>query len=1002
MPSLDQLEIIWANGQIEFYPLDPGRGITNIGRHPENDIVIDSPGIAPFHAVVDHRQKPYQLVVLSHAGQTILEGQVLPPNITIPFYNWNNLWLDGHTIILLENGSASTLPMPVTRPEISPPPQLIPTVPLMGSFPVPTTWPEQPGGSPPLGSGLPPDLRSDIIVTEMEERERTVQVEQPASYQLTIINGGNVVASFMVGITGLDPSWVTVSAPQVNLYEGQRTSVILTVTPPRVSGSRAGVHPFAIFVTSPNYPGQMSQHGASLQIEPFYDFAVGELSPKRQSISWFKRSGQCTVAITNKGNSEAPFRVDGQDDMRACSFEFTVPGEAVGLARQVDLRVLPEEVIAVPMAITPHSRSLIGLRSRGHNFTVTTTLLEGQQTPRSQLGELRSAPLLGPLHILLLIILLLFLIYRTFRPEVYITASPGSVTAGQQVQLYWNSWPPYFASVKLNDGVATADVDVSGQRTDRLIKTTKYEVTADTWLSRLLVPKGYNEVTIKVTPVRPDIGLFRADPSEISSGQTAILSWFVVGADELKLVNNTDNIEEELKDASGSRPVTLEKSTSFTLKAVNASSPDSPAEQSVAIAVTTPTPEPLTPPVIQSFVVQPQTITAGQTVTLQWAVTGVDSISIAPIGDKLPPVGPPITHSPQETTLYVLTASNGKDTVNAVQQVVVATAPTPTPTPLPGEPPVIEFFGVTPEEATRVEPDRSDNANEVKAQLNWVVTGDATNVELTGGPPGFERLSNLSRIGEATIKVRDTTVFVLTAFNGEAKVVKTAQIKFLDPTPTPESDSGSGGGSGGGGSGGGSTTSKPKIVTFAANGVSPADQVTDAGSSVFQVVAGSNVNLTWDVQNADTVTLVGVGDQPPVGTYTLSNVVTDQTFQLTATGTGGTSQAFLQLRIVAKPAPPPPFSVNGTVAGSNITLTWDHAAENDIIGFRVYRALAVVGPFVRVVDESQLGNGSRQFVDVNALPGCKAYFVTAVYLDPLSGNKLETPASSNSWYGPGC
>jgi hypothetical protein len=48
MPSPDQLEVISQNGAVAFHDLDPGKGLTNIGRHPENDIVIDSPAVADF------------------------------------------------------------------------------------------------------------------------------------------------------------------------------------------------------------------------------------------------------------------------------------------------------------------------------------------------------------------------------------------------------------------------------------------------------------------------------------------------------------------------------------------------------------------------------------------------------------------------------------------------------------------------------------------------------------------------------------------------------------------------------------------------------------------------------------------------------------------------------------------------------------------------------------------------------------------------------------------
>ena len=110
MAGQDQLEIIRTNGVIEFYDLDPTRGITNIGSHPENDIVLDSPGVAPFHAMLDHRFKPYQLVVLSHEGQTRVSGQPVAANASRSLQGWDNIEIDGQTLILVETGGAATSP----------------------------------------------------------------------------------------------------------------------------------------------------------------------------------------------------------------------------------------------------------------------------------------------------------------------------------------------------------------------------------------------------------------------------------------------------------------------------------------------------------------------------------------------------------------------------------------------------------------------------------------------------------------------------------------------------------------------------------------------------------------------------------------------------------------------------------------------------------------------------------------------------------------------------
>src|SRR5574341_118539 len=101
MPAQDQLEIIDPQGRIRFYPLDPAKGITNIGRHLDNDIVINRPGVAAFHAMLDHRSKPFHLVVLAQREKTVLDGEPAPINIPTPLASWASFEIGGHQIIYL-------------------------------------------------------------------------------------------------------------------------------------------------------------------------------------------------------------------------------------------------------------------------------------------------------------------------------------------------------------------------------------------------------------------------------------------------------------------------------------------------------------------------------------------------------------------------------------------------------------------------------------------------------------------------------------------------------------------------------------------------------------------------------------------------------------------------------------------------------------------------------------------------------------------------------------
>ncbi len=116
MPNQAYLEIIHPDGDVEFYPLDPGKGLITIGRHADNDVVIDQPGVELFHAVLDYRRRSGQIIVLS-AG----EEHSLPAGDSSVLRPWNALEIAGHTFILLdgEPGAAAAQSEASAAPGIS-------------------------------------------------------------------------------------------------------------------------------------------------------------------------------------------------------------------------------------------------------------------------------------------------------------------------------------------------------------------------------------------------------------------------------------------------------------------------------------------------------------------------------------------------------------------------------------------------------------------------------------------------------------------------------------------------------------------------------------------------------------------------------------------------------------------------------------------------------------------------------------------------------------------
>jgi len=983
MPNWDQLEIIGPGGEIIFYELDPARGVTNIGRDAENDVVITGPGVEPFHAVLDHRRKPYQVVILSATGGATREGEPVLPNVSTPLHPWDTLEMGGYTLMLLE-GAGRAAPT-----EKSP----APAAPAPGA-PVPLP---RPAPASPLAR--PPDREDELILVELSEREWTLGVEQTAVCDVTLTNGGDIVAAFVVQVEGLDPRWVAITPPQINLNEGERASLTLTLTPPREPASRAGAHHLAVVVTSPDYPGRSSQRGATLTITPYYEFGVGELSPKQHTVSWRRRSGQTVLPMANRGNSRALLRVEAEDTERACSFEFQVPGETASLARQAEMRLPPAETFAIPIRMTPHARRLVGLRRRRYAFTVTASMPEGAQTPRAVMGQLDSKPLIGPGLLALALLTLAVFVALFFRPTIgEFYADPPVVLAGTPVALYWEA--SSFASLSI-DGLGKVD-GRSSQITVVPRQDTTYKLKAENLLSRLS-PGWFGDsaqAAVAVTPVLPLIRVFSVDKEAILKGESITLRWEVVAADELIL--QAGSAAETLLSTEhvSQRTVAPDREVVYTLIARNRYGE---VTDSLTVKVSEPTPTPTVPPptpVIEFFRVEPNEITLGETVTFDWTVSGILDpqtfrVQLDPLG-VVDQVGPKIYKPEQEGTLnFWLRAFNGEAEARRPQNVLVKPAPTGTPAP---EKPTIAFFTAAPDEIVR------GSGRDV--QLAWSVTGATTDVQISG--PGFGPIVGLPALGSLPVNPDQSTLYVLTAFNGELSASQTVQVKVLEPTPTgtplptaPPTPTPT------------STPVPPNIVYFnvVAADTNDADKVVFVGGSppTYEVVAGTQVNLQWLVQNALKVSLSvddqSLGDQPFEGQLP-QTVRAEGNYKLEARNVqDDLATAFVRIEMTQE-IPPAPDNVSGEPLTDTVDISWEYRTqdENKIIGFRIYRADVPPGSnFQRVADEDDLDQGSRQWSDaVGVGHTCgKAYYVVAVYED-FNGDVQETDASENSWYSPPC
>lgn len=1040
MPATDQLELIAPSGEITFYDLDPSRGITNIGRHPENDIVIDNPAVAPFHAVLDHRQRPYHLVVVTQDNPTTVGGEPVAPNVPHVLHTWDTIELNGHSLVLLEGGGSGVHSQPAastrasaalpsefalpadaaTAGAIAASARVLPApVAASSAAAVAPGLPAMPGSFTRLATP-PPDRADETIVTEITEREWIIDVEQMATTQLTIVNGGDLVATFFARVEGVDPNWVTIEPPQVNLFEGERATISISVTPPRRPDTSAGTRYLAFTVSSPDYPNHLSSLSGSLTINPYYDFTITDVAPHQQTVGWRRQTGRVSYAVANRGNSDCTYRIDGDDDERGCRFEFRVPGQVAALIGHAELRLAPDASAAVPILITPNRRRFFGVGKHNYMCTVTTTPLSGAQTPRAVLAQVASAPLIGPWFIVLLLIILAVLIAIIFRPRIQyfgtdpaltaVDPVPVQLQAGQELTLNWRASP--FTSLRIQSSIAQDNGPVpgpTGSKTFKPIDSVNYDLYAENLLTTLLpfLATQPKQVQVQVIGVLPGIsftgtttsGTINAQTRTITvvRGQSVTLLWTVARTDELFLLSNDAPQTIPPEQYTGSLVVSPEADTTYKLQAHNHyTGAGGYISDPITVRVVGPSATPLPVPVIQRFDVQPQVITAGESVQLNWVVTGVDKITITGVDGELSPNGSiQVAPTTEGTVFFKLTATNGGPPVVLQRAITVNPAPSPSPVPLA---PKIEFFTANP--GTVV----ADAAAPASVSLAWSVTGHTTNIKISG--PDFGEAANLDPQGTITVSVSKPTLFVLTAFNGtDLSSSQTAQINVLPPTQTPTPPP--------------TATPAPTplplpIVIFSAasdpaHGDPSSYVMQNTASSVptntrqYTVTAGTFVLFSWTATNAVKTVFNGT-DKAPSDSQVLQ-INTSNTLLFKAINAQNAEvDLFIKLVITPRAPPDPPFNVTGVMTQSTgpVTLSWSYPSAElyRIDSFKIYRAPVPSTGFTAIA--INISKTTLPFQYTDATGACNMeYAVVAVYTDAY-GVSRETSVSANSWYTPAC
>ena len=758
MPGLDKLEIVTPDGKIHFFDLDPIKGITTIGQDAEYDIVIGDRGRETFQLVLDHQKKPYRIMILSAGIDGKLGGQRLAPNNFQEFRDWQTLELDGYCFSLLENVelplAAGVQASPVlTQPALIPLPseeKIEPPRPAAEGLPAVT-----------LGASdlrvRPPDVKDDLIIASISARNWSIDVEQPAACELLISNGGGKVAVFEVRVEGVDGTWVNINPTSIKLNDGDQAMVNVSIIPPRQATSTAGDHFLVFRITSPQYSGHECQLGATLNIKPYIQFSTGTLDTSHQTISWGKAFATSSFSIQNMGNSPAGFQVTAQDEENGCRFEFP----DVKQAKQAIVSVGAGESLPVPVKITPLRRSLVSLKSKQYQYSVTTTALDKPADIHMLYGTLTSRPRFGIFSILVFLVVLLGAlagaIFLVFQPRIdSFRANNSVIRLGEPATLRWKVSP--FTSDLRIDGVTDPVTGSQGQiSTIPSSNATTYTLFAGNWFSRMLRMEDLHSqpVTVLAISPYPQIVTFFVDRTLVFQSDQITVKWSVSNADEASLT--VEGVTQTLKkdQLNGEGQYKLKGDTLVVLEARNNSGTVTRSEfvQARPIRID-----------VKNFTVSAREIVKGDPVTISWDIggEGVESVNISPFKDALPMTGA-LQFFPQASMEFVLTVKARDQQEIRLLSVGVSDKIVPTA-------PSIDIFKVTPEQM---------QVGGGSVEFAWSVSGQTTRIAISSKDGVLA--DNLPAQGFRSFNISKTTSFIMTAYNGSLSTSKEAMVTVAQP-----------------------------------------------------------------------------------------------------------------------------------------------------------------------------------------------------------------------------
>ena len=332
-----------------------------------------------------------------------------------------------------------------------------------------------------------------------------------ASVAFELNNEGGAAAKVEVQVEGIDPEWLAIPVPVIDVPSGESVTERFFLKPPREPESLSGVYPFVVRFRSEGE--QEKVFTCSLEVKPFHNVSI-DVQPRRGLVSPFSREATFQATVMNLGNQEHSVKLFASDHGELFSFEFDHEQMTVAPGAQKTVSVTANAV-----------KSALLANARLQQFTVSARSLDDKTVATAAHAQIEQRAWITPgimwLAALLVFIFAAFIVLLPKAPVVdAFTVTPDRVWLGDSFTVEWSASNARSAQLVV-DGHMYSDLGPSGKMTILADRDGQIEV-------RIKAMSGRKEsdpktrivmVGLKEVPPDPKIIAFMITPTDLKVGE---------------------------------------------------------------------------------------------------------------------------------------------------------------------------------------------------------------------------------------------------------------------------------------------------------------------------------------------------------------------------------------------------------------------------------------------------------------------------------------------------